>query len=544
MTKGAVRGALDHVRGRRLLAAVVLLSLLAGCQREEPRAGAPPSITIAVENDIQTLDPSLLSDPHTSRIVWQIFEGLVGLGANGRVLPLLAESWSASADFKRWTFKMRPGVMYHESDVFKTPRKTRSVTAADVVYSYRRFAKGFGSFVFAGLVEGFDAYVAGTAEDVRGFSAPDPQTFQVTLTRSDPAFLFRITSPYLGVMPREAVEAAPDAFGVSIAVGTGPFRLVERSTTQVTLDRNSSYWRGTAGNLGRVVFRVEKNPQFRVSQLERGGYDVIQLPFAFVPKYLSGGRLRAEFEDRLVLYVAQTFNVYYLGIDNRQVGEVSLRRAIAQAVDKQAIVDGLLYGLAVTASSPIPPGLQGFDPPRDLPFDRDSARREVERSRRPRRVLRLVASDVGSGEQVAQVIQGNLKDVGIETRIERVDFNTLISRVFSKDRPELFLAFSEWIYGAPELIMDVFDSRRFPNPNAFAYANRQIDAQLALLPTITDRGALNARIREIASAANNDAPAVWLYHQRSPYLLRRRVQGFAVNGHQHWQLADVRVGST
>jgi len=528
----------------RLLAAVVLLCLVVSCQREEAKtkkSETAPSITIAIENDIQTLDPTLLSDPHTSRIVWQIFEGLVGLDAEGRMQPMIAESWSASDDFKSWTFKIRPGVLYHQNDVFKTPNHTRAVTASDVVYSYVRFAKGFGSFVFAGLVEGFDDYLAGKAANIKGFSSPDAQTFQIILTRPDPSFIFRISSPYLGIMSPEAVETAPKAFGVTVAVGTGPFQLVERSPTQVVLARNPAYWRRTAGNLGQVVFRVEKNPQFRISQLEKGGYDVAQLPFSAVPSYITGGRLRSEFEGRLALYVARTFNVHYLGIDNKQVPEIPIRRAIAESVDKRAIVENLLHGLAVAASSPIPPGLQGFDPPPDIAMDRAAARHEVERARRPGRILRLLTSNVGIDEQVAQVIQDNLKDAGIETRIELVDFNTLISRIFSKNRPELFVVYSEWIYGAPELIMDVFDSHRFPNPNMFGYANRKIDAQLAQLPTITDRNSLNTHSREIASLANKDVPAVWLYHQYSPYLLRSRVRDFAVNGHQHWLLADVRV---
>lgn len=454
---------------------------------------------------------------------------------------MLAESWASSGDLKQWTFRIRRGVKFHESPAFKEAEHTRQVTADDVVFSYHRFAKGFGSFVFAGLVDGFDEYAAGKAQRVSGFSAPDPATFVVRLTRPDPAFLYRITSPYLGIMPREAVEGTPNAWGVTSAIGTGPFRLLSRAPTEVMLERNSLYWRSVPGNVARVVFRVEKNAQLRMTQLDQGSYDVAQLPFAFVPRYVSGGQLRPEFRDRLGLYIARTFNVHYLGIDNLQIRDTDLRRAIAKAIDKRAIVEGLLHGLATTATSPVPPGLQGFEAPPEISATVRPATPSAGRTARP--VLRLMASTSGSDEQVAQVIQNDLKQAGIETRIELADFNTLISRIFSKDRPELFLAQSEWIFSSPEPIMDVYDSRRFPNPNMFGYSNSRIDAEIESLRSLSDRSLLNARCREIASTANEEAPAVWLYHEHSPYLLRAGVQGFAVNGHQHWLLANVSVSN-
>src|SRR5690606_21171786 len=182
-----------------LLASLVVLAL-AGCTRSPEEADA--SVTVALENDIQTLDPAMLSDPYTSRVGWQMYGGLVGF-EEGRPVPLIAESWEPSADLRTWTFRIRPGVYFHRSAHFGTPDSTRSVTADDVVYSYTRFARGIGSFVFADLLEGLGDYVAGTTDTVSGLVALDSLTFQVRLTRPDPSFIYRITSPYLGIMARE-----------------------------------------------------------------------------------------------------------------------------------------------------------------------------------------------------------------------------------------------------------------------------------------------------------------------------------------------------
>jgi peptide/nickel transport system substrate-binding protein len=525
---------------RGLLPIALTVLALHGCSdRGVPSSAA--RLVIPTENDIQTLDPTRLSDPYTSRIVWQVFEGLVGLDADGHVLPLLAERWTTSPDSKRWRFTIRPGVRFHEHSSFGSASRSRTVTAQDVAYSYHRFAKGFGAFVFRGLVEGFDAYLEGHALSVSGFRAVDATTFEFTLVRPDPAFLFRITSPYLGIMPREVIEGVPDAFGVDVAIGTGPFRLVERKPTQVTLQRHAGYWRATAGNVQQVVFRVEKNPQFRLSRLEDGGYDLLELPLVFAPKYLGSARPPHGQAMGLGVYTARSYNVHYMGIDNRQIGDVHLRRAIVRAVDKRSIVEKVLHGFADIATSPIPPGLQGFVPPPDPKYDPVAARRELQQATRPRRPLAILASDAANADQVAQVVRQNLVDIGLTVEIERVDFNTLITRVFGRARPPLFIMFSEWIYGAPELIVDSFDSKRFPNPNVVGFARPDVDQKLALLAQLTQRSEINERCREIAELANVDAPALWLYHQHHVFLMSRRVGGFSINGHQHWDLASVKL---
>lgn len=516
-----------------LILILALSGVLVSCM-DGPSGPYLASITIPVENDIQTLDPAQLSDPYTSRIVWQIYEGLLGLDENGRPFPLLATSWSSSPDWKRWTFQIRPGVRFHSSG--------KHVTSEDVLYSYTRFAKGFGSFVFTGLVEGFDDYIAGRAEAISGFSATDGR-FSITLTRPDPSFIYRLTSPYLSIVSREVVEASKDEFGKTVAVGTGPFELQSRSQTEVRLTRNNIYWhRGfpVPGDLLEVVFRVEKNPQFRVSQFEKGDYSILPVPASFLRRFFQGGQLRSEFTDRFVAYKAHTYNVHYLGIDNHQIEDRSLRRAIAQGIDKSRITQRLLEGMARVAVDPVPPGLQGYQPPQGLSFNRDEAKRELARSSYSGLPLKLLISDAPNSESIGQLIQSDLVQVGINVQLEKVDFNTLISRVFGQDRPEMFLLFSEWVFSAPEVILETYDSAKFPNPNLFGYSNAAVDKSLAAMRKTADRAVINARCRELAGFAGQDAPAVWLFHAETPYLLDKRLQGFAVNGHQHWQLGNVR----
>ncbi|HPI73923.1 MAG TPA: ABC transporter substrate-binding protein [bacterium] len=503
-----------------------------------PVPSTPHTLTIAVENDIQTLDPAILSDPFTSRILWQMYEGLLGLDAQGVPIPLIAESWQADHGFRHWTFKLRPSVYYHESPLFAAPSHTRPVNAYDVLYSYHRFAAGFGSFVFSGVVEGFTEFVKHQTDSVKGFVVLDSLTFQFRLLQAEPTFVYRLASPYLGIMPPEVVEHDPHRFGRTICVGSGPFKLLRRTETEVLLERHPRYWRRTLGNLQQILFRVEKNPQLRINQFESRVYDVLQVPIAFIPRYVRGEAIKPELANRYRLLRGTTYNVHYLGLNCRDLQDVHLRRAIAFAVNKAEIVRSLLYDQAQIATSPVPPGMQGYQPPEGLRFNPDSCRQELAASAYRGEPLTVLVSDAPNSEQLGQIIQSDLARVGIRTTLQKLDFNSLLSRIFSGDKPDLFILFSEWIFSAPEFIIESYHSERWPNPNLFGYRNPWVDQQLNEWRKKSEREQINAICRRAESVALSEAPAVWLFHLYNLYVTDHRLTQFNVNANHYWDLAD------
>jgi len=497
-------------------------------------------VRIPLENDIETLDPATLKDPITSRVVWQIYEGLVGLNARNEVVPMIAESWESREGGRTWVFHVRKDVFFHSHPAFGGANQSRVVRADDVVWSYGRMAKGFGSFVFQGLIEGFDSYVKGEATTISGITAAGERDVTFKLTRPDPSFVYRITSPYLSIMPREVVEANPDAFGRTVAIGTGPFRLAQASATEVALERNPRYWRASTGNIDRLVFRVEKNPQFRVAGLQAGNYDLLQLPAESRSQFLNGSALQPALSDKFRVFTGQTFNVHYLGIDAKQVTDPALRRAISLAINRDAIASRLLSGGAVSARGPIPPGMQGYTSPMKSWTDRESAKRELAKSEYRGEVLPILVSNAPNHSDVAQLVQKDLNECGIKTRIDSVDFNTLVTRLFGKDRPQLFMAYSEWIYAAPELIMEQFRSTATPNPNLFGYSDDRVDALLSQLASASDRAGVTRLCAEIETIVDESPPAAWLYSETHSFIAARRLSNFALTGNNHWLLGDLR----
>jgi ABC-type transport system substrate-binding protein len=198
---------------------------------------ASKTIAVALESEIESLDPINLRSPVTSRVVWQVFEGLVGLDESGQAIGVIAESWESSKDFREWTFHIRHGVLFHPDASFGTPNHMRTVQAEDISYSYHRHAKNFGSFVLGGIVDGFDNYIQGKVKNISGISVVNPLEIRFRLIRPEPYFIYRLTSPYLSIMPKECIEFYGAKWGVKAAIGTGPFCLASAEGTHFFLNR-------------------------------------------------------------------------------------------------------------------------------------------------------------------------------------------------------------------------------------------------------------------------------------------------------------------
>lgn len=531
---------------KRSILGVVLVLVLAVAAtlmlwpRGSHSAVAPRTVRIPLESDIETLDPATLKDPITTRVVWQIYEGLVGLNARNEVVPMIAESWESREDGRVWVFHIRKAVEFHSHPAFGGDSQSRAVRPDDVVWSYGRMAKGFGSFVFQGLVQGFDSYVKGDTASISGIVATGDQEVTFTLTRPDPAFVFRITSPYLSIMPREVVEADPDAFGRTVAIGTGPFRLAQAGPGEVVLERNLRYWKVSTGNIDRLVFRVEKNPQFRTAGLDSGNYDLVQLPAEQRGQFLDGSSLKEGLSDRFRVFIGQTFNVHYLGMDVKQITDPALRRAISLSIDREAIALRLLSGGAVPARGPVPPGMQGYLSPVRSWVDHEEAKRELAKSAYRSEEIPILVSNAPNHLDVAQLVQRDLNASGINTRIESVDLNTLVTKLFGNDRPRLFMLYSEWIYSAPEVIMEQFRSTATPNPNLFGYADERVDVLLAQLGSVSDRTSINRLCGALEVVVSEAPPAAWLYNDTHAFIAVRRLSNFGITGNNHWLLGDLR----
>jgi hypothetical protein len=332
-----------------LLAALGLPALAQDMDTYQPDPAATPGggITVTYKDDVATLDPAIGYDWQNWSMIKSLFDGLMDyVPGTTELRPGLAESYEISEDGLTYTFKLRPGVMFHNG---------REMTAEDVVYSLSRVtdpatqSPGAGFF---GMIEGFDARMAGEADTLSGVAALDPQTVQIRLSRPDATFLHVMALNFASVVPPEAVEAAGEDFGRQ-PVGTGAFKLDEWTLGQrLVLEKNADYWREGIPYLDQITFEVGQEPVVALLRLQNGEVDVpgdgippakfqeVMADPAQAERVVEGGQLHTG-------YI--TMNVTQPPFDN-----VKVRQAVNMAINKDRIVQ-IINGRAVPANQPLPP---------------------------------------------------------------------------------------------------------------------------------------------------------------------------------------------
>lgn len=297
-------------RWTRVLAVVVAL-LVQGCG-VSPKGGRM-DYHFALSGEIKGFDPALSNDVPNSRVLGALFEGLLQyhyLDRPYRVIPALAEAMpTVSEDLLTYTFKIKPGVLYHDDPCFEGKR--RALKAGDFVFAWKRLAdvktQATGWWVLDGWIQGLNEWrdqgKEGAGSDyaavVEGLQAPDDQTLVVKLTKPYPQFLYVLTMTFTVPLAEEAVRFYGAEF-LNHPVGTGPYQLKEFTpNSRVVLDRfpdfrpetyptSGSAWAKENGMLAdagktlpfldRITYKIIVEPQPAWLEFRRGNLDRAAIP--------------------------------------------------------------------------------------------------------------------------------------------------------------------------------------------------------------------------------------------------------------------------
>ena len=413
--RALVRAALQSLPG---LGAAATLHQQAFGAAQSDRAGAskPRSLRIAFPAAEGQLDPTQTnSSLYSSTILAQILEAPLCYDYLARPVRLLPNTAAAlpevSADGQRFTLRIRPGIVFADDAAFKG--RPRELVAADYVYSWKRFFdprwKSSDLYILEGAkMPGLAALreraiKSGQAFDydspVEGLRAADRYTLVVQLGEPDPRFIYNFATPGIfGAVAREVVEFYGDDIGAH-PVGTGAFRLgAWRRASRIELLRSASYrpstYNGQAvGEAGvaaagtpaaeiaaslagrrlplvdRVQIDIVDEAQPRWLAFLNGQFDWLELPGAFAPMAVPGGRLApflAKRGVRLQQSLQPDMAMQYFNMDDALVGglapaKVALRRAIALAYDSAREIASVRGGLGLLAQSVVPPHTSGYD---------------------------------------------------------------------------------------------------------------------------------------------------------------------------------------
>jgi peptide/nickel transport system substrate-binding protein/oligopeptide transport system substrate-binding protein len=494
---------------------LLLCALLPGTPADAaPKRGG--TLRAVFGTDPPTLDPADSTDTTSSTVVRQIFDGLLELDAELRVRGGLARSWTVSRDQRVYTFTLRGGVKFHHG---------RELQAADVKYSFERAARGKRPWVFE-KIKGAPEFIRGRAAAIAGVRVANPQTVEITLDRPFAPFLYLMAYDAASVVPREEVEKRGASFATQ-PVGTGAFRFVSwRHDDQVVLEAFPAHFRG-APFLDRVVFRIIPAEITRFNDFTAGNLDLTDIPTGHCRAVQRDPALRGE----VAIWPTLGTQAVRFNVERPPFNDVRVRQAIAHAIDPSVIVDRLLEGCATRARGVLPPAMPGFSPRvRRLPFDRAHARRLLASAGFPEgRGLGRIAYHFNSNDfnqRVAEVVQAQLKEIGIGLELRRLDWAAHLKLV---DEGASGFFRQGWIadYPDPENFLTVlFHSRNVgPAGNTSRYRNPVLDRLFDEADGMPPGPPRYARYQEAEQIVLDDAVWVSLYHYTGRALIKPWVRG-------------------
>jgi ABC-type transport system substrate-binding protein len=397
------------MRRRSFLTAPAAAALAPSARGAAPATGAKV-LRVAFPTAETGFDPAQVQDLYSRTVIGHILDAPLEYDAMARPAALRPNTAVAlpevSADFRTFTFRLRPGIFFHDDPAFGG--KPRELVAADYVYSWKRIYDPRWKSPMLFVLE--NSKVMGLSElraralrsrgpfdydaDTDGLRALDRYTLRVRLAQPDPRFVYNFADASLfGAMAREVVEAYGDEI-MAHPVGTGPFRLgAWTRSSRIVLERNAAYrdehYDFAAADdaahlaaetprlqgrrlpmLDRVEISIIEESQPRWLAFLQGELDVLDpVPVDLVRVAAPNGRL-APFMQRKG--VKPTFTpmsdvaLSYFNMEHPLVGgytaeKVALRRAIALGFDQRAYIRSIFSGYGVQATAPFVPGTFGYD---------------------------------------------------------------------------------------------------------------------------------------------------------------------------------------
>ncbi len=283
------------------------------------------TFTYAIDQAPDTFNPVMLVE-HTDPVTEMVFRGLVGHDAQNQVVPALASGWTVSPDGLSYEFALRDGVTWHDGEPF---------TSADVKFT-----------LDAVRDPASEAAVAANFTAVTAVETPDDATVRIELSRPQPALLDALT---MGILPEHVLAdkdiTDPD-FGAS-PIGTGPFRLVEfRDDQYAELEAFDDFYAGEPG-LDEVFITYVPDATARQVQLANGEIDGAFVDPQQAPSVMENEDLRLE------VFPTADYRGLLLNMNRPVFADPALREALNYAVDREALVDGVLLGYGQPATSPL-----------------------------------------------------------------------------------------------------------------------------------------------------------------------------------------------
>lgn len=571
-----------------LLFLVVSISLV-GCSKENKFDER--EINLISMEKFAGFDPIQISDLYSGNEAGKVYEGLYEFHPLKRpyeLMPNLAESLpTVSEDGLTYTFKIKKGVLFHDSPAFKDGLG-RELKADDFIYSLQRLAdpklmaKGWWLFdgKIVGLNEWREKFAAAEATDyndkIEGLKKIDDYTFAVKLTKPFPQFLYALAMPYSFVVAKEAVEHFGKEF-LNYPVGTGPFVLPRfTQSNQIVYLRNPKFRekfypsegeegddkQGFLADAGKKIPLVDKitvhivtESQPRWLSFQKAKNDVIELKDSNIDQAIVDGQqgkeIRSEHREKGIRFIMSpqldvtffAFNHEDPTFKNRKV-----RQAMNLAYDR-AEANKLFYeNTATLAQSVIPPGLAGYRKEFKNPYtkyDVEAAKKLLSEAGFPGGKglpeITIQTRNETIARQQIEHFGKCMEKIGIKIKIGTNTWPELVNKVTKKQHQMYTMAWGADYPDAENFLGLVYCPNKAPGSNGSNYCNADFDELFRRATILQDSPERTSMYEKLNEMAGVDASWIFGFNRAKLYMVHAWIKNFKFMEFNHTQFQYLNV---
>lgn len=458
--------------------------------------------------DVTSMDPHQGKETPAVQVTCNIFDTLMLVDATGSPQACLAESWE-QVDDVTWNFKLREDVKFHDGE---------PMTSEDVVFSLNR---AINSPAVSYIVDFIDTVEA------------DGDFGVVIKTKAPYApILANLAVPFSAIVPKHLVEADEENFVLN-PVGTGAYKFEEwKQGDYVKLSANEDYWRG-APVTKNLQMKVVPEAAQRTIAIETGEAD-----FAYdIP---SNDVSKVEGNDNLQIFVADPLSVWYISfnMNKEPFNNEKVRQAIHHAIDKESILQAVRYGMGDVANSLIPPAAFGYST-KSMVYDYDVEKAKAllaEAGYPDGFSCQLWVNENQERVESCQIIQSQLKQIGIEVEISVMEFGTYIEETSAGKHDIAYFGWTCSTADADYNYYSLLHSTQQGAPGNRSFINDpKVDELVESGRSTSDPSARQAIYDELEEYLGPISPSAYLFYSTINVGASNKVSGFVMdpNGYHH-----------
>ncbi len=447
--------------------------------------------------------------------------------------PVLITSFpDVSPDGKVYAFELKQGVYFTDGT---------ELTSDDVKFTFERMftpATAAKSKAYFTMIKGAKEMLSGEATELSGFEVVDKYHFNITLDYAYAPFVKNIGTSYADIFPRKACTEAGSSWGIGTnLVGTGPYKIAENDdTTKVVLVKNENYHGGNV-NLDELQVIFYDSNQTKLIAYESGDIDFCDLNASLLSQYEAG------YKDQITAYYPLGTAFMSLNLKSEYIKDINVRKAISLAINREELVESVLNGAGIPASSFLNNNIPGHDS--SLPvyeYNPEKAKQLLAEAGYTNGIT--IRAEIRQSESaVFSAIQGYLGDVGINLTVVVVDGATWTSNRTAGKDPVTGITWNA-LYPDGDFQMYNYFYSKNSNAQGVFFENSEFDKAMDDARSSTDeneRALLYKKADKILSL--DTYSCIPLYYPQSQFIAKPYVKNFKV-GNLIYHFWNVDVDNT